>query len=84
MRQPGTTLPPGVSSASIKLKIKDKSRGKEEFVTPRKRVDVTRLMKKFKIIALMTGKLKAAQNAGKQKRTAKEEAIRLADLAKVA
>ena len=80
MREPGTSLPPGVSSASITLKFKQN--GSNEYL-PVKKVDVTRLMRKFKIVALMAGKLKAAQNMGTNKRIAKEEVERLSALAKI-
>lgn len=80
MRQPGESLPENVVKEIIVLKTKNICN--DEYLTARNKVDVTRLMRKFKVIAKMVGKLKAAQNLGTVKRTAAEEAVRLAELAK--
>jgi hypothetical protein len=80
---PGSLIlcsPVNVDKAKLVLKTKDVYT--DDFTTARNKVDVTRLMKKFKLIAKMVGKLKAAQNQGTKKRTAVEEALRLAALAK--
>jgi hypothetical protein len=76
MRQPGVSAPPLVD---IYLKSRDDENG---FITIRKKNDVKKLLRRFKIYAKMVGKLKASMMHGTEKRTALEEIERLKLLAK--